>query len=156
MTIMRTFTAAVTAAILLSCAVPYTASAQVKPLREEVEALNAAMVAALKKDPASVARFYTDDASILGGGSRYVGRAEVDQYWRDATMFADWTLEVTEVGGDGQTPWVRGRSTLHGKSGRRMATEYIGLLKRGPDGQLRFYVDMFVAAAAARPAGGAQ
>ena len=154
---MRTFIAAMTAAVLLPCAFPCTSSAQAKPLREEVEALNAAMVAALKKDPATVARFYTDDASILGGGSRYVGRAEVDQYWREATMFADWTLEVIEVGGDGQTPWVRGRSTLLGKSGRRMATEYIGLLKRGPDGQLRFYVDMFVAASAGmRPAGGAQ
>ena len=154
--LMRTFIAAMIVAVLFPCAFPRAASAQAKPLREEVEALNVAMVAALKKDPASVARFYTDDASILGGGSRYVGRSEVDQYWRDATMFADWTLEIIEVGGDGRSPWVRGRSTLLGKSGRRMVTEYIGLLKRGPDGQLRFYVDMFVSAAAARPAGGAQ
>jgi ketosteroid isomerase-like protein len=153
MTSRRRFIAAMAATLLIPCA----ASAQGKPLREEIEALNAAMVAALKKDPASVARFYTDDASILGGGSRYVGREEVDRYWRDATMFADWTLEVIEVGGDAQTPWVRGRSTLHGKSGRRMVTEYVGLLKRGADGQLRFYVDMFVAASAGmRPPGGAQ
>jgi ketosteroid isomerase-like protein len=115
-------------------------------LRLEIDGLLAAMVAALKADPASVAGFYTDDASILGGGSRYVGRAEVDQYWREATMFADWTLEVIEVGGEPKAPWVRGRSTLVGNSGRRMATEFIGLLERQPDGRLKFYVDMFVAA----------
>jgi ketosteroid isomerase-like protein len=115
-------------------------------LRQEIDGLLAAMVAALKADPARVAGFYTDDASILGGGSRYVGRAEVDQYWREATMFADWTLEVIEVGGEPKAPWVRGRSTLVGNSGRRMATEFIGLLKRQPDGRLKFYVDMFVAA----------
>jgi ketosteroid isomerase-like protein len=132
-------------------------TAQAKTLKQEVEALNAAMVDAFRKDPASVARFYTEDASILGGGGRYVGRREIDQYWREATMFADWTLEVIEVGGDTQTPWVRGRSNLLGKSGRRMSTEYVGLLKRGGDGQLRFYVDMFVAASPGmRPPGGGE
>ena len=104
------------------------------------------MTAAFKADPASVARFYTDDASIMGGGQRSVGREQIDRYWRDATMFADWTLEVLEVGGDGPSPWVRGRSTLHGRSGRSMVTEFVGLLKRQPDGRLRFYVDMYVAA----------
>lgn len=123
-----------------------TAQATPAGLRQEIDALLASMVAALKADPASVAKFYTDDASILGGGSRYVGREEVNRYWREATMFADWTLEIIEAGGEPQAPWVRGRSTLVGKSGRRMATEFIGLLKRQPDGRLRFYVDMFVAA----------
>jgi ketosteroid isomerase-like protein len=121
--------------------------------RKEIDALHAAMVTAFKADPASVARFYADDASILGGGGRYVGREQIDQYWRQGGgMIADWSLEVLEIGGDSRTPWVRGRSTILGKSGRRMVTEYIGLLKRQPDGQLRFYVDMFVAAAP--PAGG--
>jgi ketosteroid isomerase-like protein len=123
-----------------------TASAQARTLRQEVEELNAAMVAALKKDPPSVARFYTDDATILGGGGRYVGREQIDKYWTDATMFADWTLEIIDVGGEAHAPWVRGRSNLLGKSGRRMVTEYIGLLKRQPDGKLKFVVDMFVAA----------
>ena len=112
-----------------------------------------AMVAALKADPASVARFYTDDASILGGGQRHVGREQIDQYWRSATMFADWKLEVLEVGGDATTPWMRGRSTLLGKSGRTMVTEFVGLLKRQPDG-LKFYVDMFVMAEPMRRAPG--
>ena len=62
-------------------------------------------------------------------------------------MFTDWKLEVLEVG-EGPRPWVRGRSTLQGRSGRTMVTEFVGLLKRQPDG-LKFYLDMFVAAAPA-------
>jgi ketosteroid isomerase-like protein len=121
------------------------AGAQQTPLRQEVESLLTAMVAAFKAEPASVARFYSDDASIMGGGGRHVGREQIDKYWREATMFADWKLEVLEVGGDGPMPWVRGRSTLYAKSGRTMVTEFVGLLKRQPDG-LKFYVDIYVAA----------
>jgi len=58
---------------------------------------------------------------------------------------ADWTLEVLEVGGDRQAPWVRGRSTLVSQSGRRMVTDYVGILKRGADDRLRLYIDMFAA-----------
>lgn len=115
-------------------------------LKQEAEALTSAMVAAFKADPGSVAKFYADDASILGGGQRAVGREQIDAYWRGATMFTDWKLEVIEVGGDRASPWVRGRSTLQGKSGRTMVTEFVGLLRRQPDGTLKFYVDMFVAA----------
>jgi hypothetical protein len=35
---------------------------------------------------------------------------------------------------------------LQGQSGRRMETDYIGILRRQPDGSLKFYVDMYVAA----------
>ncbi|MEX2153072.1 MAG: nuclear transport factor 2 family protein [Gemmatimonadaceae bacterium] len=134
------------AAVLVATLAPQV-HAQDKALRQEIDALHAGMVAAFKTDPATLARFYADDASILGGGGRYVGRTQVDQYWREgSSMIAEWNLEVLEVGGDTTTPWVRGRSTMLGKSGRRMVTEYIGLLKRQPDGQLRFYVDMYVAA----------
>jgi ketosteroid isomerase-like protein len=119
--------------------------AQQPSLRQEVDALMGAMMTAFKANPASVAKFYTDDARILGGGQRTEGRTQIDQYWRDATTFSDWKLEVLEVGGDGPSPWMRGRSTLQGTSGRVMVTEFIGLLKRQPDG-LKFYVDMFVSA----------
>jgi ketosteroid isomerase-like protein len=143
MNIMRSHILSVLAAATI--ALPAHAQQSSAALRHDVEALMTAMVAALKADPASVAKFYTDDASILGGGERYVGREQIDQYWRRATMFADWKLEVLEVGGDGPTPWMRGRSTLLGTSGRTMVTEFVGLLKRRPDG-LKFYVDMFVMA----------
>ena len=133
-------------ALIVALLLGSTAHAQVT-LQQEAEALTSAMVAAFKADPSSVAKYYADDASILGGGQRAVGREQIDAYWRGATMFADWKLEVLEVGGDGASPWVRGRSTLQGKSGRTMVTEFVGLLKRQPDGKLRFYVDMYVAAA---------
>lgn len=113
-------------------------------LRSEIDSLHASMVAAFKRDPASVARFYTDDASILGAGGRWVGREQVDRYWSQGPSPTDWNLEVVEVGGDSQSPWVHGRSTLVSQSGRRMVTDYIGILKRQLDGRLRFYIDMFV------------
>ena len=131
---------------LTAAVVPLFLSGQTPPLRQQVEALHDNMVAAFAKDPVSVAQFYTDDASILGGGSRYVGRSEVERYWRQSPAGATWVLEVLEVGGDVQAPWVRGRSTLTGLGGRRMQTEYIGILKRQPDGQLKFYIDMYVSA----------
>lgn len=149
---------AVPLAAALACAVPPLLDAQSPTtLRRDVEALHAAMLAAFKTDPASVARFYSDDASIMFSGARYVGREQVDQYWRQGPFPESWTLEVLEVGGDSLTPWVRGRSTLTGQSGRRQVVDYIGLLKRQPDGQLRYYVDMFVGAPGMvmrRPGGG--
>jgi ketosteroid isomerase-like protein len=115
-------------------------------LRQEVETLFAGMIAAMKSSPASVAQYYTDDAKILGGGQRTEGRQQVDAYWRSMSAVADWKLDLLEVGGDGSTPWVRGLSTLTGQSGRVSATEFVGLLKRERDG-LKFYVDIYVAAA---------
>jgi CubicO group peptidase (beta-lactamase class C family) len=50
-------------------------------LRSEVDALHAAMIAAFKRDPASVARFYTDDAQIIGMGMHRSGREQVNAYW---------------------------------------------------------------------------
>ncbi len=52
---------------------------------------------------------------------------------------------MIEVGGDSPTPWVRGRSTLWAQE-RRIVTEFVGILKRQPDGQLKYFVDMYVAA----------
>lgn len=135
-------------AISTLCVATDASEAQVtnaSALRQEIEALLTDMVSAFKADPASVSKYYTDDAMILGGNAHAVGREQVDQYWRGAMMFADWKLDVLDVG-DGQRPWVRGRSTLIGRSGRTMVTEFIGLLARDPDGRLRFAVDMYVAA----------
>lgn len=121
------------------------------PLRRDVETLFSDMTTALKTNPASVAKFYTDDAMIAGGRTRVTGREAVDKYWADLSGFTDWKLEVIEVG-DGTTPWVRGISTLVGATGRNSVTEFLGLLKRGADGKLRFYVDMYIPAAVPAPA----
>jgi ketosteroid isomerase-like protein len=120
------------------------------PIRREVETLLADMMAAFKANPASVAKFYTDDAMVAGGRLRITGREAVDKYWAGVAGYSDWKLEVIEVG-DGTTPWVRGVSTLVGAE-RNSVTEFLGLLKRGTDGRLRFYVDMYIPAAAPAPA----
>lgn len=117
-------------------------------LKTEVDALHAEMIAAFKSEPASVARFYTDDASIMGGGQRAVGRVQVDQYWSQGPMPTDWVLETLEVGGDSQSPWVRGKSTLVGQGGRRMVTDFVAILRRQPDGRLKYYIDMYVGSGA--------
>jgi ketosteroid isomerase-like protein len=112
-------------------------------LRTEIEALNAAMTAALTREPAAVAAFYGDTAAIIGGGQRLQGRAAVDEYWKGATMFEKWTLETLETGGPANAPWQYGRSILHGRSGRTMETYFVGLLRRQPSGDLKFQVDAF-------------
>jgi len=117
---------------------PVGAQSPQTPLRLAVDSLHAAMVAAFKRDPASVARFYTDDATILGGGGRWAGREQINRYWSQGPTPADWILEVLEVGGDTQSPWVRGRSTLVSQSGQRMVTDYVGILKREPGAGLKF------------------
>jgi hypothetical protein len=65
--------------VILACRTPVSAGAQPAALKQEIESLHRAMVAAFRHDPATVARFYTDDASILGGGSRSVGREDVNR-----------------------------------------------------------------------------
>lgn len=115
------------------------------PIRREVETLLGDMMTAFKAAPASVAKFYTDDAMVAGGRMRITGREAVDKYWAGVAGYSDWKLEIIEVG-DGTTPWVRGISTLVGAE-RNSVTEFLGLLKRGSDGKLRFYVDMYIPAA---------
>jgi ketosteroid isomerase-like protein len=112
-------------------------------LRADIEKLNAGMVAAFKRDPATVASFYTDTALMVGGGQRTEGRTALEQYWKGASMFADWTLEVLHVGGTAEAPWQYGRSRITGRSGQVMETHFLGLLRRTPSGDLRFHVDAF-------------
>jgi ketosteroid isomerase-like protein len=127
--------------IALALAVPATLIAQ--DLRKQVEALHASMVVAFSTDPASTAKFYTDDATVVSGGMRVTGRAGVDDYWKSIGAGSTWKLEVLDVGGIPEAPWVHGRSTLTSASGRVSLTEYIGLLQRGVDDQLRFRVDAY-------------
>jgi ketosteroid isomerase-like protein len=113
------------------------------PLRQDIEKLNAAMVAAFKSAPAGVAAFYSDNAIIVGGGQRYQGQASIANYWKGATMFTDWSLEVIESGGPDNAPWQYGRSVLTGRSGNKAETYFVGLLRRMPTGDLKFAVDAF-------------
>ena len=112
-------------------------------LKQDIDALNAAMTSAFSRDPGSVAAFYADDAAIIGGGQRYQGRSAVDAYWKGASMFTGWTLETLETGGPANAPWYYGRSVLAGQGGRSSETYYIALLRRDGSG-LKFKADMFV------------
>jgi hypothetical protein len=112
-------------------------------VRTDVDALNAAMVAAFKRDPAGVGAFYSDMAAIIGSGQRIQGRAGIDDYWKGATTFADWSLETLETGGPAEAPWQYGRSVLHSRSGQKMETYFVGLLRRTSSGDLKFQVDAF-------------
>jgi CubicO group peptidase (beta-lactamase class C family) len=108
----------------------------------DITSLNAAMVAAFHSAPSAVAAFYADDAVITGGGQRHEGRAAIDGYWRDATMFKSWTLELLQTGGAPEAPWQYGKSVVVSTSGRTMETYFLGLLRR-EGGSLKFVVDAY-------------
>lgn len=131
---------------LLAAGVP-GAAAQPSPsnatLRDEIDGLNAAMVATFKRDPVSVATFYTDEALIVGGGRRSQGRAAVIEYWKGAAMFAEWTLETLQTGGSVEAPWQYSRSVVVSRSGSTMETFFLGLLRRHPSGDLKMHVDAY-------------
>ena len=116
-------------------------------LRNEIEQLNRSMIAAFNRSPASVASFYTDDARVIGGGQRTQGRAQIDAYWAQFAGYRDWSLEVLTVGGHPSAPWLLGRSTITGPSGRTQAVDFLGVLRRMPDGALKYQIDFFTSAA---------
>lgn len=117
-------------------------------LRAEVEALNAAMVAAFNKDPSAVARFYADSARIVGPRRATVrGRADIDRYWAGIRKPATWTLEVVEVGGSRAEAYQIGVSSLAstGAGGRQgsYVCDFVVIWKRQSDGTLLIALDLY-------------
>jgi RNA polymerase sigma-70 factor, ECF subfamily len=80
--------------------------------------------------------------SPIDGSPRAAGslRQEIEALMAAATTRGGPALEVLEVGGDAQSPWVRGRSTVR-TARASTATEFVWILKRGADGRLTVYVD---------------
>ena len=62
---------------------------------------------------------------------------------RVTTGFADWSLETLDTGGHIGAPWAYGRSVLVSKSGQKIETYFVGMLRRAPSGDLKFEVDAF-------------
>jgi ketosteroid isomerase-like protein len=127
-------------------------------IRQEIERVNAAMTAAFNRgDYLAAARFYTDDAQIIGDGVRVVGREAVDRYWTSIPRGATWTLDVLDAGGGSSSPWQLGRSTLvmpsRSGDGRTHTSivDFVGIYRRQSDGSLKLAIDMYVAPP--RPAG---
>ena len=117
-------------------------------LYNEVVRLNRAMEAAIGRDDvAAAARFYADDARILGPrGFEVNGRKAIDEYWAGIGNARSWKLEAWDVGGSRDEAYQVGRSTLvHGAPGqeRTSVVEFVVIWKRQADGALRIALDFY-------------
>ena len=122
-----------------------------RAIRRELAAINDAMAATFNRgDYLGAARFYTDDAQIIGPGVRVTGRAAVDRYWTSLPAGATWRLDVLDAGGGRNSPWQLGRSTLvmptRGGDGTTSTSvvDFLAVWRRQPDGALKLYIDMYV------------
>lgn len=83
-------------------------------LRAEIEGINRELEAAFnRKDMLAVARYYTDDARLVGPrGEEIRGRAAIDAYWLRIRGPKSWRLEAFDIGGSRDQAYQYGRSTL--------------------------------------------
>ena len=135
-------------ALAIALIVPAALHAQRSDVRNEVDSLNRAMEQAFAKgDMMAVAKFYADDAKLMGPrGTDISGRAAIDRYWSGIKSAKSWKLEVLEVGGDGSTAYQVGRSTLvtSGAAGDQTSiSRFVVIWKRQPDGRFRIALDFY-------------
>jgi ketosteroid isomerase-like protein len=122
--------------------------AQSSDLRREIDSLNRAMESAFNRgDMLAVARFYSDDAKLMGPRNGDVsGREAINRYWTGIRDAKSWKLEVIEVGGDRTTAYQMGRSTLvsGGPNGEHTSiSRFVVIWKRQPDGQFKMALDFY-------------
>ena len=114
-----------------------------------IEALNRDMESALREgDLLGVARFYADDAILLGPrGQRVEGREAIDRYWTGIRGAKDWKLTTTKLGGERETVYQIGRSRLVTAEGGRESVsevEFVVVWRRQPSGDTyRIEVDSY-------------
>jgi ketosteroid isomerase-like protein len=158
----RRRTAVVALALAVAGAACRTAAAPIaqspafedRAIRRELAAVNDAMAATFNRgDYLGAARFYADDAQIIGpGGLRVTGRAAIDRYWTSIPAGSTWRLDVLDAGGGRNSPWQLGRSTLVMPSRNGDGTtntsivDFLAVWKRQADGTLKLYIDMYVPA----------
>ena len=135
-------------ALAIALIVPAALHAQRSDVRNEVDSLNRAMEQAFAKgDMMAVAKFYADDAKLMGPrGTDISGRAAIDRYWSGIKGAKSWKLEVLEVGGDRSTAYQVGRSTLvtSGAAGDQTSiSRFVVIWKRQPDGRFRIALDFY-------------
>jgi len=117
-------------------------------LRAEIESINRELEAAFnRKDMLAVARYYTDDARLVGPrGQEIRGRAAIDAYWLGVRNPKSWRLEAFDIGGSRDEAYQYGRSTLvqEGTAGDRTSVaDFVVIWKRGTDGRLRMALDFY-------------
>jgi len=134
--------------LTIALIVPAALHAQGSALRQEIDSLNRAMEQAFARgDMIAVARFYADDAKLMGPrGSDVSGRAAIDRYWSGIKGAKAWKLEALEVGGDRNTAYQVGRSTLvttREAVDQTSVSRFVVIWKRQPDGRLRIALDFY-------------
>ena len=117
-------------------------------LRAEIEGINRELEAAFnRKDMLAVARYYADDARLIGPrGQEIRGRAAIDAYWLGVRNPKSWRLEAFDIGGSRNEAYQFGRSTLvqEGTAGDRTSVaDFVVIWKRGADGRLRMALDFY-------------
>jgi ketosteroid isomerase-like protein len=122
--------------------------ADMASLRPVIEEHNRKMVEAFKRgDHLAVSSFYADDATIFSyRGEKVRGRAAIDKYWTSIKGGKDWKLEVIELGGDRETVYQIGRSTLTTEREGKQSTyacDFVVIWKRQPDGTYKIHVDIY-------------
>jgi ketosteroid isomerase-like protein len=139
-------------ALVVSVACVRTPAADVQnssaSLRAEIEGINRELEAAFnRKDMLAVARYYTDDARLMGPrGQEIRGRAAIDAYWLGVRNPKSWRLEAFDIGGSRNEAYQFGRSTLvqEGTAGDRTSVaDFVVIWKRGADGRLRMALDFY-------------
>jgi uncharacterized protein (TIGR02246 family) len=127
---------------------PASDEADMSALRPVIEEHNRKMMEAFKRgDYLGVARFYADDATIFSyRGQKVRGREAIDKYWTSISGAKDWKLEVIELGGDRETVYQIGRSTLTAERNGKESTyacDFVVIWKRQPDGTYKIHVDIY-------------
>jgi uncharacterized protein (TIGR02246 family) len=117
-------------------------------LNAEIEAVNREMeIAFRRKDLLAVAKFYADDARLIGPrGQEVRGRAAIDAYWANVRNPKSWRLEAFDIGGSATEAYQFGRSTLvqeDSTGDRTSVTDFVVIWKRGSDGKWKIALDFY-------------
>ena len=140
------------AALSVACAQTHGAAGSSQnataALKAEIEAVNRQMEVAFgRKDLLAVAKFYADDARLIGPrGQEVRGRAAIDAYWIGVRNPKSWRLEAFDIGGGPDEAYQFGRSTLvqeNSTGDRTSVTDFVVVWKRGSDGQWKIALDFY-------------
>lgn len=141
-----------TTAFSVACAQTHAAAGSSQnsadALKTEIEAVNRDMEIAFgRKDLLAVAKFYADDARLIGPrGQEVRGREAIDAYWANVRNPKSWRLEAFDIGGSLNEAYQFGRSTLvqeNATGDRTSVTDFVVIWKRGSDGRWKIALDFY-------------